>query len=242
MPFASREFNEFAKELGIKLTTSSSVYPQSNGQIEQSVQTMKNMLKRSNDEGRDPYLELLAYRNTTVAGMSYSPAQMLMSRSLNTKMPTLSSLLQPKVVDARPQLEQRQQPHKAVFDRGSHELTELHPGDVVRVRHNNVWQPAIVRQKDMHPRSYIIKRDGCRLRRNRRQLQNTAEDESRTTTSEVADACLVQPADVVEPNEAPSPTPVVQREDVPRTPGRVRSIGRVVVRPLRPVKFEDYHM
>ena len=172
--------------------------------------------------------------------MSYSPAQMLMSRSLNTKVPTLPSLLQPKVVVARPQLEQRQQRHKAVFDRGSHELTELHPGAVVRVRHNDVWQSAIIRQKDVHPRSYIIERDGCRLRRNRRQLLKTAEDESpKTTTSEVADACLAQPADVVEPNEAPSPMPVVQREDVPRTPGRVRSIARAVV---RPVKFEDYHM
>ena len=58
MPFASRKFNEFAKEWGIQLTTSSPMYPQSNGQSERAVQTMKNMLKRSNDEGRDPYLAL----------------------------------------------------------------------------------------------------------------------------------------------------------------------------------------
>ena len=236
MPFASREFNDFAKEWGIKLTTSSLMYPQSNGQSECAVQTMKNMLKKANAEGRDPYLALLAYRNTAVAGMSYSPAQMLMSRSLNTKVPTLPSLLQPKVVDARPQLEQRQQRHKAMFDRGAHKLTELHPGDVVRVRHNNVCQPAIVRQRDVHPRSYIIERDGYRLRRNRRQLLKTAEDESPIATPEVADACRAPPADIVEPNEAP-PTPVVHREDVPRTPGRVRSSGRVVV---RPAKLEDY--
>ena len=139
MPFASREFNDFAKEWGIKLTTSSPMYPQSNGQSERAVQTIKNMLKRADAEGRDHYLALLAYRNTAVAGMSYSPAQMLMSRSLNPKVPTLPSLLEPKVVDARPQLERRQQRQKAVFDRGAHELTELHPGDVVRVRHNNVW-------------------------------------------------------------------------------------------------------
>ena len=51
MPFASREFNDFAKEWGIKLTTSSPMYPQSNGQSERAVQTMKNMLKKANAEG-----------------------------------------------------------------------------------------------------------------------------------------------------------------------------------------------
>ena len=105
---------------------------------ERAVRTMKNILKKANAEGRDPYLSLLAYRNTADAGMSYLPAQMLTSRSLNTKVPTLPSLLQPKVVDARPQPEQRHQQHKSVLDRGARELTELHPGDVVRVRHNNV--------------------------------------------------------------------------------------------------------
>ena len=45
-----------------------------------------------------------------------------------------------------------------------------------RVR-QNVWQPTIVRQRDFHPRSYIIERDGYRLRRNSRQLLKTAEDE-----------------------------------------------------------------
>ena len=176
-------------------------------------------------------MALLSYRNTAVAGMSYSPAQMLMSRSLNTKVPTLPSLLEPKVVDARPQLERRQQRHKAVFDRGAHELTELHPGDVVRVRHNNVWQPAVVRQKDVHPRSYIIERDGYRLRRNRRQLLKTAEDETPTATPEVQGTCRDPPDDDVEPNEAP-PTLVVHRGDE-----RVRSSGRAVV---RPAKLDDY--
>ena len=90
----------------------------------------------------------------------------------------------------------------------------------------------IVWQRDVHPRSYIIERDGYRLRRNRRQLLKTAEDESSTATPEVADACRAPPADVVEPSEAP-PMPIVHRECVPRAPGRVRSSGRAVVRPAK---------
>ena len=119
-----------------------------------------------------------------------------------------------------------------MFDRGAHGLTEMHHGDVVRMRHNNVWQPAIVKQRDVHPRSYIIERDGYRLRRNRRQLLKTAEDELPISTPKAADACREPPVDVVEPNEAP-PTPIVHREDVPRTPGRVWSSGRAVVRPAK---------
>ena len=107
MPFASCEFQAFAKEWRAKLTTSSPTYAQSNGQIERFVSVVKQMLRKADEEGRDPYLALLAYRNTAVTGMSYSPAQMLMSRVFNSKIPILPALLEPKVVDPRPQLEQR---------------------------------------------------------------------------------------------------------------------------------------
>ena len=41
MPYASKEFHQFASEWNIKLTTSSTLYPQSNGQNERFVQTVK---------------------------------------------------------------------------------------------------------------------------------------------------------------------------------------------------------
>ena len=58
------------KGMGIKLTNSRPRCPQSNSQSERAVQTMKNMLKKANAEGRYPYLALLANGNTAVAGMS----------------------------------------------------------------------------------------------------------------------------------------------------------------------------
>ena len=69
MPFTSCEFQAFAKELRVKLTTSSPTYAQSNGQIERFVSMVKQMLRKADEEGRDPYLALLAYRNTAVTGM-----------------------------------------------------------------------------------------------------------------------------------------------------------------------------
>ena len=175
MPFASCEFQAFAKEWRVKLTTSSPTYAQSNGQIERFVSVGKQMLRKADEDCRDPYLALLAYRNTAVTGMSYSPAQTLMSRVLNSKIPILPALLEPKVVDPRPQLEQRQRRHKAVFERGARELPKLQAGKKVRMRRNHVWMPATVVGEDDHPRSYTVKRSGTEYRRNRRDILQTAE-------------------------------------------------------------------
>ena len=134
MPFASKEFVDFAREWKIVLTTSSPNFPQSNGQAERVVQNLKNILKKCDYEGRDPYLALLEYRNTLITGINYSPAQMSMSRMLRSKLPARSSLLTPQTVDGRRQLQQRQLTHKHYYDVGSKQLSELQPGSVVRVR------------------------------------------------------------------------------------------------------------
>ena len=99
MPFGSREFREFARDWDIKVTTSSPVYPQSDGQAERFVQTLKNLFKKADEDGRDPYLALLEYRNTPITVLKYSPAQLLMSCTLRSKLPTAEKLLRPKVFD-----------------------------------------------------------------------------------------------------------------------------------------------
>ena len=86
MPFGSREFKDFAYDWGIKTTTSSPTYAQANGQAERFEQTLKGLLKKADEEGRDPYLALLEYRNTPISGLQYTPSQMLMSRLLRSKL------------------------------------------------------------------------------------------------------------------------------------------------------------
>jgi len=85
MPFGSRDFTH---EWGIKTTTSSPTYAQSKWQAESFVQTLKELLKKVNEEGRESYLALLEYRNTQISGLQYTPSQMLMSRLLWSKLPT----------------------------------------------------------------------------------------------------------------------------------------------------------
>ena len=47
MPYGSKEFRQFAQDWGFTVVTSSPEYPQSNGQSEQTEQTLKNLLKKA---------------------------------------------------------------------------------------------------------------------------------------------------------------------------------------------------
>jgi len=71
----------------------------------------------------------------------------------------------------------RQQKYKRWYDRGAKDLEPLHPGDVVRVRHNDQLQRGVVSSQHETPRSYIVENEyGSTLRRNRRDLIHTRED------------------------------------------------------------------
>ena len=89
--YASQEFSTFAEVYGFQHTTSSPRYPQSNGQSERTVKTIKKMLKQS----KDPYVALLNYRATPLPWCKRSPAELLMGRRLRTRIPRLPEQLQP---------------------------------------------------------------------------------------------------------------------------------------------------
>ena len=91
--YSSREFSKFAETFGFIHITSSPKFPRSNGEAERGVQTIKNLLKKSDD----PYLALLIYRSTPLPNATYSPAELLMSRKLRTNLPILNRDLKPKV-------------------------------------------------------------------------------------------------------------------------------------------------
>ncbi|MCY3930012.1 MAG: RNase H-like domain-containing protein, partial [Acidobacteria bacterium] len=92
--FSSKEFSQFADKYCFVHVTSSPYFPQSNGEAERAVQTIKQLLKKA----EDPYVALLAYRNTPLH-LGYSPAQLLMCRRLRTSVPTIRSLREPEIPD-----------------------------------------------------------------------------------------------------------------------------------------------
>ena len=93
-PFDCAEFTHFAKQWDIELVPTSPKYPQSNGDVERAVQTIKNILKKEKELQK----ALLAYRTTPLRN-GYSPAELLMGRRLRSTVPTCHENLIPRWSD-----------------------------------------------------------------------------------------------------------------------------------------------
>ena len=215
-----------------------------NSQAERFVQTLTNLLKKADEDGRDPYLELLEYRNTPITGLEYSPAQLLMGRTLRSKVPTAEKLLRPKVVDAHDALKRRQVRQKTYYDKHAAPLAPLRPGDVVRVQRGNSWEPAIVADFCDQPWSYTIQTKQGLLHRNRRHLRKSAEhpplfipptDDNamvpmRPPPRQDVRLPKLPPADI-EPPDIEPPEPVVHPEPAPTDSGYKTRRGPAVKAP-----------
>ena len=132
--FGSEAYRQFAQDFQFEHITSSPYFPQSNGEAERAVGTIKNLLKKKDD----PYLALLAYRATPLE-TGYSPAELLMSRMLRTTVPSTRKQRAPRVPDRasiRAKDQQLKTRQKRNFDshHGVRELSPLSPGDTV-------WMP-----------------------------------------------------------------------------------------------------
>uniref|UniRef100_A0A1B6FC63 RNA-directed DNA polymerase n=1 Tax=Cuerna arida TaxID=1464854 RepID=A0A1B6FC63_9HEMI len=170
MPFNSSEMQQFAKEWKFSIITSSPYYPKSNGLAEKAVGIFKNMFRKASENKQDLELYLLNYRNAPVAGLQYSPSQLLNSRHLRTKMPVNDQALIPKVVPESivTQMEENQVLQKFYYDQTAREKNEeFTVGQEVLVQNlnNKLWEKGRVLRKLSQPRSYLIKHNNGSVQR-----------------------------------------------------------------------------
>lgn len=170
-PFSSNEFAAFTAQWQIEHITSSPYHSRSNGMVEKAIGTIKNIFKKCLVDKTDPYLAILQYRNTPKYGLC-SPAQLLMSRTLRSKLPILSESLVPKVPsykEVEKKMKEQRQYSSLYYNTHSRGLPPLNKGDKVyfKTQPHCSWTPGII--SDVCPnRSYTIDNDaGSTFRRNR---------------------------------------------------------------------------
>ena len=152
-PYSSLEYKQFAAKYGFTHTTSSPRYPQSNGEAERAVQTVKSLLKKS-DCTDDISL----------------PSELLMNTQLRTTLPILESQLQPSVPEYSVVCEKktmRKANIKRNFDvrHRANTLDPLLPGQQVWISGRR--DGGVVVDQSQSPRSYIVSTPTGDLWRNR---------------------------------------------------------------------------
>ena len=202
--YSSEAYAIFARQFQFEHVRSSPLYPQSNGEAERAVQTVKNLMKKDGD----PYLAMLSYRSTPLK-CGFSPSELLMSRTLRTTLPMTREALKPVVPDptlVREREKKLRERTQYNYDRhhGVRELEPLSSGQTVWIPDRG--EEAQVLQES-GTRSYEVRTsDGGVYRRNRRALVDTPNSDSldtNTTDTEIPE----QSAEIeMDPNERTSDT------------------------------------
>ena len=233
MPFNSHRMHTFAADWGFHILTSSPNYPRSNGMAERYVQTIKLFLKKCEHSGEDVYKSMLAYRETSVSGCSYSPAEMLFNRSIRSNLPVTTQTLQPSIPLAREELERRQETHKRYYDRGTRPLDDMYPGEKtwIRTDHDTEWSQGTIVDKYEAPRSYLVDNGQSVVRRNRSHLK--------PNTTEPNDELPI--AKELQMNEANN-TLTSNSPAITSTPSPTVDPGPRRTRNVKPLRFKDYDM
>lgn len=169
--FSSDLFSRFARKWTFEHITSSPRFPQSNGEAERAVRTVKRLLQKESD----PYLALMTYRATPLSN-GHSPAELLMGRRLRTTVPIIPSSLRPGWTNLRRlRQEEKDSKRKQQLNYNRRHKTYLLPrlniGDHVWVSDSK--ERGTVLKTANTPRSYLIETPSGVLHRNRCHLANT---------------------------------------------------------------------
>ena len=123
--YTGKEFQQFGRDWDFIHDTSSPEYPQSNGLVERSIQTVKRVLLKAEETGDDPYLGLLNLNNAPLNGIS--PAEKMFDRRPRTLLPSVdTNKHMEKITDSRLNSYDR-------YNEGARDLKSIEPDTPVRI-------------------------------------------------------------------------------------------------------------
>ena len=223
--YASAEFKEFARVYEFQHITSSPRFPQSNGQVERMVQTVKRLIKQSDD----PHLAVLSYRATPLPWCGRSPTELLDGRRLRTKIPqTRDSLIPnwdylPQFRNADKQFKDKQKGNYDKRHRASAQSELPRDTEVVLNSEDHPTEGRVVRPAET-PRSYVVQTPSGELRRNRSQLTVLPD----------------QPQSSSEPDTGQENTTTTTTPPTPPTPPRMSTRSRTGISVEPPDRYSHH--
>ena len=198
------------------------MYPQSNGFIERTVQTVKNTMKKCLESHTDLHMALLCLRATPITSDIPAPCMSLNNRMYKTNIPTASRAVNYWNPD---NLQKRQDTQKDYHDKGARELVPLIPDQPIRIQDpvDKTWSPGkVVRAADA-PRSFNVEdtQSGVVYHRNRQHLhpvpnpglstEKTSDPPSDTSTPPLLDTNTPSLSDTSTPSPPDTSTSPIRR-------------------------------
>ena len=203
--FTSAEFQNFAKQNGIRHNTSAPYHPATNGLAERAVQTFKSFLKKCADGSLEDRLSifLFQYRITPHSTTGSTPAQLLMGRQLRSRLDLLRPSLGARV--------QQQQERQKLHSDKSVPLRSFALSDPVYVSDlpaKDAWLPGVV-TKELGSRTFEIRlSDNRTVRRHIDHIRDRSSNlNSASTQSDWVDTSVEFPSVPQPPTVAPTQAP-----------------------------------
>ncbi len=204
MQFASKVFQEFTKDWGIKQEFSSPHYPQSNGHAEAAVKAMKALIIKTNCKDLLHNISfqkgLMEWRSTPKEH-GCSPAQLVFGRSLRTRIPiSQSALIKGSPSNFSAARKEKKERENNRYNETAHDLPVLKCGQKVRIQDHvtKKWDKfGNIIQVNPNRRSYLILMEhGRQWWRNRRfikPINEYADSDISTNTEKNTDQQLHVP-------------------------------------------------
>lgn len=237
------KFIQFANEWSFRHVITSPKHHQSNGLAERHIQTLKRMLKKVMQEGKDKELALLQLRNIPIDDSGVTPAELLYGRQIRNLIPGKEKkrVGKSKITE---KLKKRQIQQKLYYDKNAKLLKELKIGDNVKIHAEDKRLPH--RNGKIHdvadnPRSYKVKTEqGEIIQRNRKALTKGKNFEEQIGDLEnvvVEEQLITSKKDAVEQIKEPRQSHEQSPNCSSKEPIQLSRTGRVI---KKPAYLKDY--
>ncbi|UYV69343.1 K02A2.6-like, partial [Cordylochernes scorpioides] len=163
--FVGHEFQEFLRMNGVRHITSAPYHPQTNGQAERVVQTLKQLIRKNGWENISVTLPraLFAMRTTPHGTTGLTPAELLMGRRLTTRMNRLHPKESEDSENGKEHFQNRFKSQENVYARKFNGKGKWEPGKIKTV---------------LGPRNYeVIMENGVTAKRHQDQLMRRVKEE-----------------------------------------------------------------